>query len=103
MNNLGGNYVLNSYAYHCRPLISTISAFLPVGFDSRKIEALFIEMVDQSEQTQYFHYSPDNQDKIRKRMLLSANYSTAYKAKHVLQTFNYLRNCKIDAPHLFKR
>ena len=42
-NNPGSSYVLNSYAFHCRPLINTISTFLPAGFEKSKIENLFVE------------------------------------------------------------
>ena len=82
--------VLNSYAFHCRPLINTISAFLPAGFEKNKIESLFLE---EHEHEHHFLIS-DNQDKIRKRMLISAPYGTAYRVKHVVKTFYDLRNSK---------
>ena len=82
---------LNSYAFHCRPLINTLSAFLPAGFEKSKIESLFLE-----EHEQHFLLS-DTQDKIRKRMLISASYGTAYKVKHVVKTFYDLRNSRIGA------
>lgn len=87
--NPGGQYVLNSYAYHCKPLINSISSFLPAGFDTKKIENLFIDnsASDVYEQHPAFIFhtpATDGQDKIRKRMLISAPYTTAYKVKHIL-------------------
>ena len=61
--NPGSQYVLNSYAYHCRPLINSISAFLPAGFDKNKIEGLFVDNTSNDNHDSppfIFHTTADN-------------------------------------------
>lgn len=45
----------------------------------------------------------ESTDKIRKRVLLSSTFASAYHQKQVLNIFGDLRNCKTVAPQLFRR
>jgi len=99
----GAQYVLNSYAFHCRPLINSMSAFLPAGFDKGKVELLFVEGTEKEKKEFDLLLLSENTDKIRKRVLISSTFGTAYKVKHVMNIFKELRNSKTQAPHLFKR
>ena len=101
-NMTGGQYVLNSYAFHSRQIISTLSSYLPAGFEKSKIENLFVEIDKESDQFEKLLFT-DNPDKIRKRALISSTFATAYRVKHVTKVFQDLRNCKLTAPQLFKR
>lgn len=96
-NMTGGQYVLNSYAFHSRQIISTLSSYLPAGFEKSKIENLFVEIDKESDQFEKLLFT-DNPDKIRKRALISSTFATAYRVKHVTKVFQDLRNCKLTAP-----
>ena len=41
-NTPGQNYALNSYAFHSRQLINTLSTFLPAGFEKSKVLQSFL-------------------------------------------------------------
>lgn len=49
MNNPGAQYVLNSYAFHSKPLINTLLTFLPSGFEKSKVEQIFVENSNSSD------------------------------------------------------
>ena len=103
-NTPGQNYALNSYAFHSRQLINTLSTFLPAGFDKSKVESIFVEIStnDNMHHPEFLLFS-ENTDKIRKRVLISSTFATAYRTKHVFKIFEGLRNCKANQAQLFKR
>ena len=62
---------------------------LPHGVDKRYVEKIFLDQLS-TESTDISHIHAEMTDKIRKRVLLSANYSTAYKVKHLVEIFEHL-------------
>ena len=76
---------------------------MPQGFEKHKIEQLFIETGEKGKAEFELLLLSENTDKIRKRVLLSQQFGTALKVKHVLKIFSELRRCKETAPHLFIR
>ena len=87
-NTVLGNYQLNSYAFHSRSLINTLMTVLPLGVDKRYVEKIFLDHGGTENDITHIH--SDMTDKIRKRVLLSSNYSTAFKSKHVVEIFEEL-------------
>ena len=79
---------MNSYAFHSRSLINTLMTVLPLGVDKRYVEKIFLDLSNNENDINHIH--SEMTDKIRKRVLLSANYSTAYKTKHVIEIFEEL-------------
>ena len=100
------NYGLNSYALHCKQLINTIHAFLPPGFDKNKIDSIFVENTKDEKTVTLLHdmFTVPNQNEgtIRKRVLNSSTFATAYKVRNILTVFKDLRYCKTNAPELFR-
>lgn len=94
--------MLNSYAFHSRPLINTLLAYLPAGFEKGKVEAIFTEST-QSDLHGDILLLSENTEKIRKRALISSTYATAYRVKHFLRVFKDLRAVKALAPSLYRR
>ena len=99
----GQSYLLNSYAFHSRQIINTLTAFLPAGYEKSKIESIFVELPNNDNMHQDLGLYSESTDKIRKRVLISSTFATAYRTKHVLRIFQDLRNCKVLSPQLFKR
>ena len=80
-------------------MINVLTTFLPVGFDKSRIENLFVESVQDHGQFTFEQIlMVESTEKIRKRVLISATFGTAFKAKHVTKIFSDLRNCKLVAP-----
>ncbi len=103
-NNPGAIYILNSYAFHCRQLINTLSSYLPVGFEKSKIENLFVEIVNnENHGTFELMLLSESTERIRKRVLISSTFASAYKTKSAIEIYSQLRNCKTRAAQLFKR
>ena len=61
---------------------------LPLGVDKRYVEKIFLDQAGPDNDISHIH--SDMTDKIRKRVLLSANYSTSFKTKHVVEIFEQL-------------
>ena len=80
-----GQYHLNSYAFHSRSLINTLMTVLPMAVDKRYVEKIFLDQIATDNDINHIH--PDVTDKIRKRVLLSSNYNTAFKVKHAVEVF----------------
>ena len=97
-NNPGAGYVLNSYAFHCKSLISVLQSYLPPGFDKSKIESIFTEVITNENHHNDILLLSETTEKIRKRVLISSTFATALKVKHVLRIFRELRQCKVLAP-----
>ena len=82
-NSLFGSVNLNSYAFHSKSLMNTLQAILPQS-DKKRVELLFIEPVDHTTIHAASNLYADQADKIRKRVLLSSNYGTSFKVKHIV-------------------
>ena len=80
-----GSYHLNSYAFHSKSLINTLMTVLPMAVDKRYVEKIFLDHIGTDNDLNHIH--SDVTDKIRKRVLLSANYATAFKVKHAVEVF----------------
>ena len=61
---------------------------LPLGVDKRYVEKIFLDHGNNENDINHIH--SEMTDKIRKRVLLSSNYSTAFKTKHVVEIFEEL-------------
>lgn len=89
-----GQYPLNSYAFHPRSLVNTLSLFLNYSVEKSKIEQLFVEHHDKEgkdvgvDNTLYLYSSSDPNEKVRrKRVLISSDYRTALKKKYIFDVY----------------
>lgn len=78
-----GSVTLNSYAFHSKNLMNSLHAILPTS-EKKRVEQLFIDPVEPATVHAPSSVYADPTDKIRKRVLLSSNYATAFKVKHVV-------------------
>lgn len=68
-NTPGQNYALNSYAFHSRQLINTLSTFLPAGFEKSKLRVSSLKslpMINNMHHPEFLLFSK-NTDKIATR------------------------------------
>ena len=87
-----GQYQLNSYAFHPKSLVTTLNRFLSSSVEKHKIESLFVDLRElEKEQEQPYlglYSSNDPNDKVRrKRVLISSDYSTAFKVKKIFSVY----------------
>jgi hypothetical protein len=86
-------YPLNSYAFYPKNLITTLQRYLPQSIELKTIEELFVDRLPEKD-----GYNVQNDlwsnteatDRIRKRVLLSSDYTSSYQVGHIIDCYNSL-------------
>jgi hypothetical protein len=86
-HHLGEQVTLNHYAFYSKHLITTLARYLPDYYEKKQIEELFIDPICRKEEREVLHGDYFESTMIRKRVLVSSDFSTAYKIDHIIDAF----------------
>ena len=92
-NPLSQQQILNSYAYYPRNLVMTLARYLPSSYEKRNVEELFNHRLGNGQGETKIEELKDLNDLsggVRKRVLISSNFSTSFQVNHILECFSQL-------------